>query len=221
MKNLIAICLFLFSHNSFADLKLNPWSDKIFIQIEKEYGVSASNRMRRVYQLILDNEDKPVRDKLEVTNNAMNALPWLTDREKWNAEDYWATPFETLTQFGGDCEDMAIGKFVVLRLMGIPKKNLYLTYVKVKKTAESHMVLVWTNDNRTESLVLDNLDKTIKPGKERQDLIIVYLTDSDGNMILVNNDGKNRSIKAEFKPKKFKKLETVKQRLRENKAKFT
>ena len=38
MKNLIAICLFLFSHNSFADLKLNPWSDKIFIQIEKEYG---------------------------------------------------------------------------------------------------------------------------------------------------------------------------------------
>ena len=80
--------------------------------------------------------------------------------------------------------------------MGIPKKNLYLTYVKVKKTAESYMVLMWTNDNRTESLVLDNLDKTIKPGKERQDLIIVYLTDADGNMILVNNDGKIRSIKA-------------------------
>ena len=74
------------------------------------------------------------------------------------------------------------------------------------------MVLMWTNDNRTESLVLDNLDKMIKPGKERQDPIIVYLTDADG---------KNRSIKAEFKPKKFKKLEAVKHRLRENKAKYT
>ncbi|MCK5477927.1 MAG: transglutaminase-like cysteine peptidase [Methylococcales bacterium] len=81
--------------------------------------------MRNIYQLILDNEDKPVREKLEVANNALNALPWITDREKWNADDYWATPFETLTQFGGDCEDMAIGKFMVLRLMGIPKKNLY------------------------------------------------------------------------------------------------
>ncbi len=37
MKNPIAICLFLFSHNSFANLKQNPWSDEIFIQIEKEY----------------------------------------------------------------------------------------------------------------------------------------------------------------------------------------
>jgi hypothetical protein len=46
---------------------------------------------------------------------------------------------------------------------------------------------MWANDNHTESLVLDNLDKTIKPGKERQDLIIVYLIDADGKI---------RSIKA-------------------------
>ena len=127
MKKLkfIAIFLLLFCPNSFADLKLNPWSEKVFDQIEKEFGGAASKRMRNIYQLILDNEDKPVRVKLEVANNALNALPWITDREKWNADDYWATPFETLTQFGGDCEDMAIGKFMVLRLMGIPKKNLY------------------------------------------------------------------------------------------------
>ena len=223
MKNLkiIAIILLLFSPNIFADLKLNPWSEKVFDQIEKDYGGAASIRMRNIYQLILDNEDKPLREKLEVANNALNALPWITDREKWSADDYWATPFETLTRFGGDCEDMAIGKFMVLRLMGIPKKNLYLAYVKVKQTGETHMVLVWRNDNRTKSLVLDNLVKTIKSGKERTDLIAVYLTDSDGNIILMNDDGKKRSIKAEFKPKKFQKLETVKQRMRENQEKYT
>lgn len=223
MKNLkfITIFVLLFSQNSFADSKLNPWSDKVFIQIEKEFGVAASNRMKRIYQLIIDNQDKPVREKLEVTNNALNALPWISDRKKWNADDYWATPFETLTKYGGDCEDMAIGKLMVLYLMGVPKNNLYLTYAKVKQTDESHMVLVWANDNRTESLVLDNLDKTIKPGKDRQDLIIVYLADADGDMILVNNDGKKRTIKAEFKPKHFKKLETVKRHIRENKAKYT
>ena len=222
MKSLkfIAIFLILLSQNSFADLKLTPWSEKVFDQIEKEFGGAASKRMRNIYQLILDNEDKPVRVKLEVANNALNALPWITDREKWNADDYWATPFETLTQFGGDCEDMAIGKFMVLRLMGIPKKNLYLAYVKVKQTGETHMVLVWTNDSRSEYLVLDNLNKTIKSGKERTDLIAVYLTDADGKIILIQDDGKKRNIKAEFKPKKFQKLETVKQRMRENQEKY-
>ena len=217
----IVIILLVFSSNVLADLKLNPWSDKVFIQIDKDYGEAASERMRNIYQLILENEDKTIREKLEVANNTLNALPWITDREKWSADDYWATPFETLTQFGGDCEDMAIGKMMVLRLMGIPKKNLHLAYVKVKKTGEAHMVLVWTNDSRTESLVLDNLNKTIRAGKDRRDLFVIYLTDADGNLILINEKGKNRSIKAEIKPKKFKKLETVKQRMRENQAKYT
>jgi len=177
--------------------------------------------MKNIYQLILDNEDKSLRTKLEAANTALNNLPWISDREKWSADDYWATPFETLTQFGGDCEDMAIGKLVVLRLMGIPKKNLYLTYAKVKKTGEIHMVLVWVNDARTQILVLDNLDKTIKSGKMRTDLFVVYLTDADGKMFLIQDDSKKRNIKAEFKPKRFEKLETVKQRMLENQAKYT
>ncbi len=223
MKNIKSLTLFLFllSSNSFADLKLNPWSEAVFDNINKEYGVAASKRMRNIYQLILDNEDKPLREKMEVANNALNALPWIADREKWSADDYWATPFETLTQFGGDCEDMAIGKLVVLRLMGIPKKNLHLAYVKVKQTGEFHMVLVWVNDARTQTLVLDNLIQTIKSGKERTDLFVVYLTDADGNMILIKDDGKKRNIRAEIKPKKFKKLETVKKRMLENQVKYT
>jgi hypothetical protein len=83
------------------------------------------------------------------------------------------------------------------------------------------MVLVWVNDARTQTLVLDNLIQTIKSGKERTDLFVVYLTDADGNMILIKDDGKKRNIRAEIKPKKFKKLETVKKRMLENQVKYT
>jgi predicted transglutaminase-like cysteine proteinase len=155
-----------------------------------------------------------------LVNNKFNELPWIADKDKWSAEDYWATPFETITQFGGDCEDMAIGKFLALRLMGIPKKNLHLGYVKVKATGESHMILVWVSDDRSETMVLDNMINEVKSGKQRTDLLAIYLTSADGELILLNDDGQSRSIKAEISPKKMQKLETVKKRMRENQEKY-
>ena len=82
------------------------------------------------------------------------------------------------------------------------------------------MVLVWTNDDRTESLVLDNYVKTIKNAKDRMDLQAIFLTDVDGNLVLLNDDGKKRSIKAEISAKKMQKMETVKQRIVENRKRY-
>lgn len=210
----LIVGLLFFSSVLSADIRLEPWSEGVFKQIEKEYDRAASERMRNIYQLILHNVDKPLKEKLELVNDTLNSLPWITDKEKWNADDYWATPFEIITQFGGDCEDMAIGKYLGLRLMGVPKRNLHLGYVIVKATGEAHMVLVWINDERTESLVLDNLVKEVRRGNERTDLLAVYLTDVDGNVILLNDDGKKKTFKVELNPKKLKKLEEIKQRMR-------
>lgn len=212
--------LIVFTSSISADIKIQPWSEGVFQQIEKEYGAEASKRMKDIYQMILDNQNKPLKEKLAIVNDKFNSLPWIADRSKWSAEDYWATPFETITQFGGDCEDMAIGKIVALRLMGVPNNNLHLGYVKVKATNETHMILVWVNDDRSESLVLDNIVKEVKSGKERTDLVAVYLTDAQGNIILLSDDGKQRSVKAEISDKKLKKLETVKMRMRENQEKY-
>ncbi|NVK42778.1 MAG: transglutaminase-like cysteine peptidase [Oceanospirillaceae bacterium] len=196
------------------------WSDEVFTHVQSEYGIAASNRLRRIYDTLMANADKPLRQKLEVVNDTMNKLPWVTDRDKWNAEDYWATPMETIVKYGGDCEDMAIGKFVGLRLMGVPKENLYLGYVKVKATGEAHMVLVWVNDAQTETLVLDNLVPEIKSGKERTDLVAVYLFDADGDLVLIDDNGEDRSIKAEISGRKMQKLETIKARIEENREKY-
>jgi predicted transglutaminase-like cysteine proteinase len=199
---------------------LEPWSENVFNQIEKEFGVEAGKRMRHVYNLIRSNQDKPVREKLELVNITLNLFPWLSDKDLWNEDDYWATPLETLAKFGGDCEDMAIGKFVVLRLMGIPKKNLYFGYVTIKQSNQPHMVLLWLNDDRTETLVLDHLDKELKSGKDRKDLQAIYLFDADQKIILLNDEDGERSIKAEIGKRKMSKLESIQQRILENNEKY-
>jgi predicted transglutaminase-like cysteine proteinase len=214
------VAFYLYSSLLHAEAKWQPWSESVFVQIENEFGAEAHKRIRHIHQVIQDNYSKPDREKLEIVNNTLNAVPWISDSRNWDADDYWATPLETLTKFGGDCEDMAIGKFVMLRMMGIPKQNLELGYVKVRKTGESHMVLVWLNDSRSESFVLDNLDKEVKTGKERSDLLAIYLTDADGNFILLNDDHGQRSIKSETKTSKFEKLNKIKAQILINQEKY-
>jgi hypothetical protein len=104
--------------------------------------------------------------------------------------------------------------------MDVPKQNLELAYVKIKKTGESHMVLVWLNDSRSESLVLDNMDKAIKSGKERSDLIAIYLTDADGNFVLLDDHNGQRKIKSEINTSKFEKLNKIKSQIMINQQKY-
>jgi predicted transglutaminase-like cysteine proteinase len=203
-----------------AEAQWQPWSENLFVQAENEFGAEASKRLRYIHQIIQDNYSKPDREKLEIVNRTLNSFPWISDRNNWNADDYWATPLETLTKFGGDCEDMAIGKFMMLRMMDVPKQNLELAYVKIKKTGESHMVLVWLNDSRSESLVLDNMDKAIKSGKERSDLIAIYLTDADGNFVLLDDHNGQRKIKSEINTSKFEKLNKIKSQIMINQQKY-
>jgi predicted transglutaminase-like cysteine proteinase len=216
----LAVAMLLSSWTATAEPRLERWSDGVFQQVEVEHGAAAAKRLRTLYDLVLEYRDRPLEEQLRVTNDTLNALPWIADKAKWNQDDYWATPFETLATFGGDCEDIAISKLVLLRLMGVPKANLQLGYVKVKRSGEIHMVLVWVSDDRRRTLVLDNLDKAIKSGPERTDLTAVYLTDADGNVTLITDDGDHRSVKGVVPQTKMAKLEQVKQRMAANQAKY-
>lgn len=203
------------------DFNFKPWSDGVFIQLEKEYGKDGAARVRKLHDLMVENRDKPTAEKLRIVNDAVNKLPWIADRAKYHVDDYWATPMETVATFGGDCEDMAIAKFLMLRLMGVPRENLRLTYVKIKKTGEAHMILAYIeNPDRLGAgepvLVLDNQVKQIKPADKRKDLLGVYLVDADRNMTLISDDGKRRSVKAEVHAAKLAKLDKIKKKLAEN-----
>ncbi len=202
-----------------------PWSENVFIHIGQEYGRDAEKRFRWLHQFIIDNQDVPDMEKVEKANRALNHLPWIADSEHWKEADYWASPLETIATFGGDCEDIAIAKYVVLRNLGISADHLALAYVKIKKTGEDHMVLLFIRDpsatlEEIEVYVLDNYVEEVKLGRERTDLLAVYAFDAQGTVVLFNDDGKKRSVKGVYKERKIRKLNELIAKITETRKRF-
>jgi predicted transglutaminase-like cysteine proteinase len=197
-----------------------PWSENLFAQLEKEYGPTAMKRLRYVHDTARENQNKPVLEKLEVANSTLSRLPWVSDQQQWNADDYWATPLEMITKVGGDCEDMAIGKYVMLRMMGVPRRNLALGFAILKTKDEAHMVLVWANEKRTDFRVLDSFVKEVKHPKQRPDLQFVYLMNADNEVFLIDDSGGKRALQQKLSARKIEKLDTLRQKISETRDKY-
>lgn len=110
-----------------------------------------------------------------------NNIRWKGDFEIYKQEDYWASPLETLSRGMGDCEDFAIAKYATLALMGIPPSSLRMVYVTAAYQGQdlAHMVLAWYPSPQELPLILDNLDRTLKPAGERNDLKAVFSFNAD------------------------------------------
>jgi hypothetical protein len=57
-----------------------PWDEAVFAHIRDTYGQAADSRMRKLESIIAKNYHAPVEQKLDVTNYALNHLPWIADR---------------------------------------------------------------------------------------------------------------------------------------------
>ena len=221
----LILCLFYVSSVSAATYQ--PWSENVFTHINKEYGVQAEKRMRLLHDFILENQEKSDKEKLRLVNDIMNKLPWIADEQHWKSADYWATPLETLTTFGGDCEDIAIAKLIVLRHLGIPREKLRLVYVRVKETGENHMVLAYVEridlprEKRGKySWILDNINEKVLSFPERKDLIAIYAADGDGNVVVFKDSDEGPSILGVRENTKVKKLDEIKRKIQENMAEY-
>lgn len=108
-------------------------------------------------------------------NYRVNTFKRISDRENWQQDDYWATPFELLARGGGDCEDLAVAKYYLLREQGIPETNLRLlftrTFNRMNGRIEPHLVLLYQPAGVPEPRVLDSLRNDILPLSYRRDLI--------------------------------------------------
>lgn len=150
---------------------------------EMKYGQAARQRLVAWLDLIEHSQQKSAAEKLELVNNFFNRIPFAPDMEHWGRRDYWATPVELLASNGGDCEDYATGKYFTLLALGIELDRLRITYVKAKTrdpAIQAHMVLTYYPAPDATPLVLDNLDKEIKPANERGDLAPVYSFNGNG-----------------------------------------
>lgn len=94
------------------------------------------------------------------------AVSYRSSSYNCSDDGYWAAASETLIRGMGDCIDIAVAKMEALRLLGIPKENLFLTTGYVSKEAgrrgirESAALLVRIDDGFW--LLPERSDKVIK-----------------------------------------------------------
>lgn len=131
----------------------------------KEHGASW-------YSIRLESGSGRETDALQVVNDAINGhVKWIPDAVHWGAEDYWATPAESVASAGGDCEDYAIAKYYLLKELGVPLERLRITYVRARTlNGQPHMVLAYYAQPDADPLILDNLDVRVRPASRRSDL---------------------------------------------------
>ncbi len=138
---------------------------------------------------------RPVGDDLALlgpVNTFVNGIPFIDDLKHWRVEDYWATPAESFASDGADCEDFSIAKYFALKELGVPIQRLRITYVKAVRLNQAHMVLAYYPEPNAVPLILDNLEDSVRPASERDDLIPVY-SFNDEDVLIVRKGQRDAS----------------------------
>ena len=149
-------------------------------KIQESHGEYAWRRVVYWQNLIQTAGHLDEMAKIRKVNAFFNELDFINDSDLWGKTDYWATPLQTLTSNGGDCEDFSLAKYFTLKAIGVNEKKLNLTYVKALNLDQAHMVLTYFEVPGEEPLVLDNLIDDIKPASQRTDLLPVYSFNGTG-----------------------------------------
>ena len=169
MKIFIIIIFLLFS-----TLNADFASESLIDKVEKKYNKFAKNRFIALNKLLEKIKNEDVQTKLEKVNDFFNNVKYNSDQKIYGVSDYWATPIEFLARDEGYCEDYVIAKYFALEYLGVPTSKMFLSYVKVKKSNEAHMVLSYFETPTSEPIILDSLKKVILLASKRDDLTPVF-----------------------------------------------
>lgn len=150
------------------------FSQALLEWMEREYGAEARDRVVALQALVEQGDGLGEKEKLRSVNRFFNRIDYADDFALWDQKDYWATPFEVLGINSADCEDYAIAKYFTLISMGVDEERLKITYVKSLTLNQAHMVLAYYPTADAEPLILDNLEQSMRPASQRDDLIPVY-----------------------------------------------
>ncbi|WP_269901015.1 transglutaminase-like cysteine peptidase [Paenalcaligenes faecalis] len=150
---------------------------------QRKYGAKGVQNVEAWLNTMATLQGAPEQQLLREINNFWNKVALAgEDINIWGAEDYWATPLETLGRAAADCEDYVIGKYFSLIHLGVPADKLRFIYVRARVGGASiaHMVLGYYASPNAEPLLLDNLTGIIRPASQRPDLTPVFSFNSEG-----------------------------------------
>jgi predicted transglutaminase-like cysteine proteinase len=90
----------------------------------------------------------------EVNRTINLTIKAVDDMTQYGVRDLWASPLMTFASGAGDCEDLAIAKYVALREIGIRENDLRLVIVRDHAANEDHAVTAIHYEGRWH--ILDN-----------------------------------------------------------------
>lgn len=118
------------------------------------------------------------REMLRAVNNFVNALmPPVSDQKNYGVSEYWNIP---PAGQGGDCEDYALSKMLMLRQSGFPASALVIVAGFSRIVPQNHAVLGVHIGG--EIVILDNLTSEIYP-RGSSALIIKLVQNRDDPML--------------------------------------
>lgn len=122
-------------------------------------GVCHDGQMTRCvpaewHELVTEMKGLSLRAKLDLVNSAINHHRYVRSIDNWGQVNYWETPFQFM-QVGGQCQDYAITKYLLLRAAGVPASRLRVVVLRDMNLQLDHAVLVAFVDG--DALILDNL----------------------------------------------------------------
>ena len=161
---------FLFA-STLKDLNI---TDEDFLKIlhspSKNYILDRINDLILLKKSLRNIDDDFI--KLNAVNDYFNEYNFDSDLKIYNKNDYWATRKEFMFKGSGDCEDFVIAKYFTLLETGIDESKLSLLH-NIRKN-EYHLVLAYQEDQFSDVLILDNIERKILPLTNRNDILVLY-----------------------------------------------
>lgn len=133
--------------------------------------------LRRWRDLLLPLNGQDVKTQLRLINRAINKFHYVDDHANWHRADYWATPLQFLDR-SGDCEDFAIAKYMALRELGIPGRDMRIVILRDHARHMMHAVLAVYVDGRP--YVLDNLRDAVVAAEDIETYEPIYSINEQG-----------------------------------------
>jgi predicted transglutaminase-like cysteine proteinase len=111
-------------------------------------------------QLLDELRGLDIHAKLERVNAAINRHPYIPSLRNWGESNRWETPFEFFRR-GGQCQDYAIAKYLLLRAAGVAAGQLRLVVLRDMRLGLDHAVTAAYVDGTV--LLLDNQMRRVTP----------------------------------------------------------
>ena len=131
------------TYNKWVELNTKVINDVKVVNDCKNTPFNCNEPSIKILSIVNSVKSDDLKTKVALINREINSkIKYVSDTNKYNKEDYWASPLETIKNMSGDCEDYAILKMVTFIEAGVSKENIFVVLVKNKLTNEGHAVII-------------------------------------------------------------------------------